>query len=443
MPEKVQKVWKWQQQQSNSSVHVRYGAHLVYLASEERLVLFGGYNNNVGPEWLGDTWSINLEKMEFQKLKVPDGAVPSPRYSGIFVSTKGDVFKSAAYLFGGDDGGNNLQKASKGGSSLGYMFGSFFNDLWIFQEGIWKEVKNTRSDGDIWPTARSCHSGVMTNDRFILTFGGVVAPEGVGHKTVDSNELWVFDAKESRWHHNGVNENGDAPTRRHGHSAASIDTSGGSRMYIYGGQTKKKNHIECRLRYACTRTLDDLWIYKFSKLTKSGTWHKIARRPSETLRPGNRVFASLQVVGNTDARNLMLFGGADCSPGCDKMFSDMWTYSIQENRWVLDIPNGQSRTPIHRYRQSLTWVPTYNSFVLFGGESYKPSLYFNDLWTLSYVDYNYDTNSTSSLLSLRQHQQILGFMGVVRLVAACFGISVFVWIHCAQSLYGKQKRRPD
>ena len=127
------------------------------------------------------------------------------------------------------------------------------------------------------------------------------------------------------------------------------------------------------------------------------------------------------------------------------MYNDVWTYSIQENRWVLEVPGTQSRIPIHRYRSSLVWVPTYQSFVLFGGESYKPALYFNDLWTLSYVDSNYDTNKSTNLLSLRQHQHILDFMGFVRLVAAIFGIFVLIWIQCAQKLLAKlqKKRRPE
>ena len=41
---------------------------------------------------------------------------------------------------------------------------------------------------------------------------------------------------------------------------------------------------------------------------------------------------------------------------------------------------------MHRYRHSLTYVSDLNTYVLFGGESYAPSLYFNDIWTLTEID---------------------------------------------------------
>ena len=34
----------------------------------------------------------------------------------------------------------------------------------------------------------------------------------------------------------------------------------------------------------------------------------------------------------------------------------------------------------------MSYISTLNTYVLFGGESYGPSLYFNDIWTLTEID---------------------------------------------------------
>ena len=106
---------------------------------------------------------------------------------------------------------------------------------------------------------------------------------------MDTNELWIFDSQESRWHLDSATRNEDSPGGRHGHAVALMDTTGGSRMYLYGGQSKRSK--SCKLRVVCTVTMGDLWLYKFSLINKSGTWHKIVTQ-SSSWTPQNRVFAS-------------------------------------------------------------------------------------------------------------------------------------------------------
>ena len=68
-----------------------------------------------------------------------------------------------------------------------------------------------------------------------------------------------------------------------------------------------------------------------------------------------------------------LFGGARCNPGCS-CNAELWMLDIDKDfEWNLIAKGG----PTHRYRHSITHVGS--SLYIFGGESFNPSGYYNDV----------------------------------------------------------------
>lgn len=141
---------------------------------------------------------------------------PGKRAGHAMIVDEGDASRPARlYLFGGYDGENNLE------------------DLWIFEEGVWREV--TKKEEEIWPSPRSCHKMVLeptTGDLFLtgryidevalptikkVALNGSSSPEGQSRSDSGSgststategaassgeprNDFWRFSAREGeKW----------------------------------------------------------------------------------------------------------------------------------------------------------------------------------------------------------------------------------------------------
>eukprot|EP00669_Euglena_mutabilis_P014281 TRINITY_DN9338_c0_g1_i1.p2 TRINITY_DN9338_c0_g1~~TRINITY_DN9338_c0_g1_i1.p2 ORF type:complete len:270 (+),score=48.52 TRINITY_DN9338_c0_g1_i1:597-1406(+) len=73
---------------------------------------------------------------------------------------------------------------------------------------------------------------------------------------------------------------------------------------------------------------------------------------------------------------MYVFGGAACHGGC-QCTSDLWQFSRATNTWKEIKPPGPQ--PTNRHFHSLSVSPDRVLYV-FGGESYDPYMYFNDVW---------------------------------------------------------------
>eukprot|EP00943_MAST-04B_sp_MAST-4B-sp1_P005045 g5045.t1 len=383
--------WSWQQQVKSEKIKVRYShSSATYKCkptnsnnNKRCLIIFGGYNYIKGkPTWLQDLWLINLRTMEIKEIK--SEASPQARYSASLISTK----DSRAILFGGNDGGLRYQKSKRlkskgiGGS---YMFGSYMNDLWVLEEFKW--AKRIVSNGKK-PPPRSGHTAsYMSNDNSMLIFGGLVAPFGINNKTFVSNDLWNYDISKNKWRlevigsavdDSQINDMLNKPQSRYGHSSTTLDHN----MYIFGG-TFKENSLKCKLRFSCSKSLNDLWKYNYQKKE----WTRL--QPSSFISPGRLSHPTLTVhnINMNEGYGLILYGGANCRPAC-KCSGDLWRYDVIKNSWdkLAVTKKMHKEIPIHRYRHTMDYIPALNTYVLFGGESYGPSLYFNDIWTLTEID---------------------------------------------------------
>mmetsp|Transcript_37639 Transcript_37639/g.93455 ORF Transcript_37639/g.93455 Transcript_37639/m.93455 type:complete len:318 (-) Transcript_37639:218-1171(-) len=169
------------------------------------------------------------------------------------------------------------------------------------------------------------------------------------------------------------------------HSLAIAAGGDGRGLYLFGGSRQAKGGFK-------PKVFDDLWYFRESIVKGSellGEWTLLGLVQSSAPVPwppprGHHSLVTLAAGSGVDV-GVLLFGGALCIPGCS-CYNDTWVWSPQIKRWSeAKVP----KLPIHRYRQTL--VPTdegygtfLGSFLLFGGESYKPYMYHNSVQKLSF-----------------------------------------------------------
>lgn len=159
---RLKDLWKfengaWKEISSNQAPQARSGHALVYDSSNDRLILFGGKNND--GELLSDLWS--WEGTDWQLLSEQG---PPARQSHRIVTTKSGII-----LFGGSNGD---------GKSL--------SDTWIFSENSWVE-NNTGTK----PPGRRQHTLTFDEKRKkVVLFGGFDRVEG---EKIVFGDTWEFD----------------------------------------------------------------------------------------------------------------------------------------------------------------------------------------------------------------------------------------------------------
>ncbi len=176
-------LWKfdgkeWEFVQTDGAPEPRSGHSMVYDSFSERLVVFGGKNNE--GELLNDLWSWNGDRWI---LLSNNGPAPRQSHRIVFNTNNGDIF-----LFGG---------SNSTGQSL--------NDTWVFRNGEW-----TRLHIQVSPTPRLQHTLAYDQQRKkMVLFGGFDRTDK--GKTIfgdtwewDTSQGWVFKDKDediARDHH--------------------------------------------------------------------------------------------------------------------------------------------------------------------------------------------------------------------------------------------------
>ena len=152
----------WIRIASNNPPPARSGHSMVYDQSNNRLLVFGGKNEN--GDVLNDLWSWDGNKWEMIRA---DGPEPRQSHRLAYNSSNGDVF-----LFGG----SNLESKA-------------FNDTWILRDGDWVEIESENN-----PPARLQHTMSYDSKRNkIVLFGGFSRTE-TGKNVF--GDTWEWDSTE-------------------------------------------------------------------------------------------------------------------------------------------------------------------------------------------------------------------------------------------------------
>jgi len=145
----------WQQLHPATSPPARHNADMIYDAADHDVVLFGGYDG----QYLGDTWTWNGSTWTQQDTTT----APAPRDTGSFAY---DAATGTGVLYGGFNGE------------------TAFSDTWSWNGGVWTQLSITTSPGRVqtgWQMADDTATGQ------VLLFGGHRQRRGT-----NSDATWVW-----------------------------------------------------------------------------------------------------------------------------------------------------------------------------------------------------------------------------------------------------------
>jgi N-acetylneuraminic acid mutarotase len=231
----------------------------------------------------------------------------------------------------------------------------------------WRKVQ-TRSY--LTPPLKANSACVRLGDSLYL-FGG----QGAGQ----FSEVWKFSGKQLAWQEVVCTsvQIGEIPSARDGHTMVKISET---KVIIYAGQGGLFDSGKCeratehgKVKYMSMRKLfDDMFELDVSTLQ----WTSKPRRKVRPLgrRGHTMIYLKPSLCKKTDdygkgLGNLLLFGGSclDTSTGFEKVSSDVWTYSLNDEQWT-EVECGGVR-PRAVYGHS--GVLMEESYVIVGG-SYAP-----------------------------------------------------------------------
>lgn len=144
---------------NSNHIGVRYSHAAVAHAGE--LVVSHGYfynHKHHTPAWQSDTWRFDPAGVAWRRVhgawdEAAPAVSPSPRYS-VSAVTYGD----ALLMFGGDDGGHLH-------SPTNYVFGAYFDELWVLDLVTHKWTPVPKPAGQAWPSKRALHGAALVNGR--------------------------------------------------------------------------------------------------------------------------------------------------------------------------------------------------------------------------------------------------------------------------------------
>ncbi len=214
------------------------------------------------------------------------------------------------------------------------------------------------------PLPRVLHSAVLdpTTNRMIVFGGGLDASNTTNQHLNDVWRLVSVGGTNLSW--SQVHPTGTAPAPRFGHSAGYDPAS--NRMLIFGGAEGFSS--------PCA---NDVWaLTNANGNGGASAWVELSTSGAPPARVGQGG------VYDPGSNTFIIYGGQNCF---STTFSDVW---------VLSNANGVSGTPTWtelfpaggpgpRQGTNITYDPTSNELILFGGDNGSGGSYFNDVWVLS------------------------------------------------------------
>ena len=343
----------------------RVASRMAWVPTTQTTVLFGGAGTT---SFFDDMWSWNGSA--WTQLSAT-GAVPSPRtgYSWAF-----DSARNKLVLFGGTlatgAGSNetwewdtnawtqltpatspsarteaamaywNGQVVLFGGTANGSGAGARFGDTWTWDGTNWTQAATTG------PSARFDHA--MAADPVasdIKLFGGMTQalPSLSGY----TNDLWSWNG--SAW---SLVTTATAPSARRHHGMA-FDT-GRNALVMFGGTAGGSSNFA------------DTWTWD-----SATGWNLL---PS-TVSPSARHAHSMSY--DPVRREMLVHGGNTAASG--NAGSQTWALAGPVPPQTFDWRAARNTTPGDRHVHSLTWIPTTQSTLMFGGAA-TPGGFVNEMW---------------------------------------------------------------
>jgi Galactose oxidase, central domain len=290
----------------------RYGAAMTYDATDGEVVLFGGTS---GVAYLSDTWAF---KGGTWTHMFPGAPPPSPR---AFAAITYDGLDHYVLLFGG-------------------LNGAPLGDTWTFHRGTWFRLAQTHSP----PAAWGGGIDYLPVSGDVVVFGGcsqaTTTPTQTSCSSLQGPTMKFYNSK---WH--SVAVNGSPPFRF-------------GMAHVYDGPDQSLLTFS---GWNGSGLLYDRWVFAGTLWTR---WFPV-------VLPGPRAGAA----GAYSLRDehIIVFGGIGPALGGASYFNDTWQWDT--GVWAEADPH---RSPSPRAWASMAYEPTDRGLVLFGG--FGPSGYLADTW---------------------------------------------------------------
>ncbi len=317
----------WSQVSTTGAPSNRRGQAAVYDRVHDRIVMFGGGQDN--DVYLNDCWALSLSGTPVWTQLNPKGTPPGFRG---FASAIYDSTRNRMVVFGG------------------YAGSGVFNDVWSlsFADTSWALLATAGTP----PAARAACGTILdrANDRLVV-FGGF------GSSVLSDTWALSFSGTPA-W--TQLTPTGTPPAARYGDGAVYDPVR--SRMVVFGGTP------------GGAAAYSDTWALS---LAGSPGWTQLT--PTGTP-PAARAFAAAAYDPVRD--QMLAFGGGDMDTVTYSNFNDVWSLPLAGSRaWQALTPTGLWLSGIEDAACVLD--PVRNRILAFGGIDGGGSTYFNDVWALS------------------------------------------------------------
>ena len=239
--------WKCDEQSEDGLELSGHSSNLVILNDEEKIFIFGGYDN-WKKEFTAQSYLVNIKMKFFEKINYynsfdSNNELPLPR---TYHSSNYDKEKNIIYIYGGTDMNINHSKEDN------------FQSLWKFDliNKTWYKIHlEINSQQLIHDGVPRGHTSILLNDK-IYIFGGVSSFKKF------LNNLNIINLKENRIesldYNNESFKNGCIPEPIAFHSAVLLDEK---KILIHGGLDKRYNAINtCYIFYINEMKFDKINI---------------------------------------------------------------------------------------------------------------------------------------------------------------------------------------
>ncbi len=230
-------------------------------------------------------------------------------------------------------------------------------------EGHWLGCDAMSPHSEDWinntPARRTYFAKTISNNNKVFIFGGELPTQEL------ANDLWQYNETTKIW--KKFVTQGNKPIPRIYSSITYKNSS--KEVYLYGGIDALGN------------ILNDFWKFDI----ENNTWEQIFINNAINIKLyGASVF-------NDGFDNIFLFGGKSENT----VNSITYRYSISQNKWSNI---NSSLNPSARYSQSQLFIPSTNSFYIFGGVLEDSSLT-NELWKFNLITFEWTLESNDNTIA--------------------------------------------
>jgi hypothetical protein len=265
---------------------------------EGKVILFGGFNNDIG--YSNETWLFDIKKMDWEKLNLKKS--PTPR-EGTSFAYLGD---NKMLIFSGDpwDGPER-----------------FIPETWIYDNNKqeWDSIKYESG----YPIDREL--GMMTNlnEYSILLYGG----HGGYFEGGDVNDTWIYDRIQGKW--NILYPKSENLNR----GASSMAKLQDNYCVVFGGNTIDNVNSKPEDQWS-----NDTWVYD----GVNNTWIEMLF----DFKPSGRYFHSM---ANISESKVILFGGSGYGDLNSTWLFEFEPNSVKENGKgnLIDFTQKEDEIEIH------------------------------------------------------------------------------------------------